>query len=118
MWRSGVVGAFFGWTAIVVVAAGLLSQTLLEAGVFGEACREFAPRAFTCALPAKLLFGFGSLPHYVFGGLTLPFVYDPDRDSDGYGIASLVVLTPIAYAMLLVAANHWLWSLRELLAPR
>lgn len=83
LWRPGIIGAIAGWLAPTLAALWFV-----------------VPEATLAAI----------LPNAFILGLAAPFYYTPGPEDFDFGLSTVVVLAPIAYALLLIALNYWLWQ--------
>ncbi len=111
MWQPRVFGIFIGWLAAACLTVFFFSDKLVEAGVFGEACRQYGLSSWSCGVLPKFIVW---LPNSFVYFLKLPFTYDGTFDLIGTGYLVMIVGSSVAYGLALIAANYWIWKLNAL----
>lgn len=111
MWQPRAFGIFIGWLAVASLAVFFLSDEMVKAGLFGEACRQDGLGSWNCGVIPKLVVGVPSSFVYF---LKLPFIYDGNWDPLGTGFVFMVMGSSVAYGLALVALNYWIWKLNQL----
>jgi len=111
MWQPRGFGVFIGWVAVASLAVFFLSDEMVKAGLFGEACKEHGLSSWSCGVVPKFVVW---LPDSFVYFLKLPFVYDGSTDLLGAGFAMMAMGSTVAYALALVALNYWVWKLNQL----
>jgi hypothetical protein len=111
MWQPRGFGVFIGWLTLAGLAVFFFSDKLVEAGVFGEACRAYGLSSWSCGvLPRFIVWVPTTFIHF----LQLPLTYDGGADMIGADYAMMWTGSAIAYAFAAVATNYWVWKLNEL----
>ena len=118
MWQLRILGTTVGWIVVVLLVAQLLSSHLIDAAKAIGYCRHHGGTAVVCDYPTGLLLGDGSLPHLFTVAVTLPFTYRIENDEFGYALAFIIYASPIAFGLVIIAVNYWIWQVRRLLKAK
>ena len=111
MWQPRVFGIFIGWLAAVCLTVFFFSDKLIEAGLFGDSCKQYGLSSWSCGVLPKLAVW---LPNTFMYFLKLPFTYDGSWDLVGAQYATMLLGSPVAYVLAFVALNYWIWKLNTL----
>ncbi len=110
MWQPRVFGIVVGWLAAAALAVFILSDQMVKAGLFGDACKQYGLSALSRgALPKFLVWA----PDMFIYFLKLPFTYDRSTDLLDAVFLFMALGSSVAYALALVAANYWVWKLNQ-----
>ncbi len=111
MWQPRVSGIVIGWLAAASLAVFFLSDEMVKAGLFGEACKQYGLNSWSCGVLPKFIVW---LPDSFVYFLKLPFTYDGSADLLGAGYVFMFMGSSVAYGFALVAMNYWIWKLNSL----
>lgn len=111
MWQPRAFGITVGWLVAAAVAVYFLQDDMIQAGFFGDACKNYGLASWACGVTPKMAVW---LPNMFVYLITAPFGYDGSADWIGTEYATLWLFSPIAYAIALVATNYWVWKLNQL----
>jgi len=111
MWQPRAFGIFAGWLMVACAAVYFLSDEMIKAGLFGEACRTYGLGSWSCGVLPKAIV---ALPNSLAYFLELPFTAGGNWYMLGTDYILMFVGSPLAYLFAIAAANYWIWKLNSL----